>query len=74
LYILKCPEKIYYLGENLAIGTLVIPKKIENLKNTKNTNTKIQKIWKTRKSAIDENLANKHRGRKNRIYAKKVKT
>ena len=35
LKIAKSPEEIYYLGENLAIGALVITKKLKNSKNGK---------------------------------------
>ena len=60
-------------------------KKSEKIKNTKKWDIqkvqknkkreKYKKIWKRRKKcAIDENLANKHHGSKNRISSKMVKT
>ena len=48
-----------YLGENLAIGTLVIPIKYKKLE---------------KKSVIDENLVNRCHGSKKKKSAKKVKT
>ena len=60
LKIEKSPEKNHCPGENLAIGALVIPKKLKK--------RKIQKNRKIEKSAIDENLVNRRHGSKKKRF------
>ena len=47
---------------------------MENSKNSKKSKREKYKKLKNKKSAIDENLVNRHHGSKKNISAKKVKT